>query len=154
LIPILLLLPALGASALPADAPGPADRRSVSCASDAFAPVVKHGVKTGYVHKRFHANADIEVGGAIMDWCLAAQNAAIYFYMDDPTLPQHDRCPQDMSLAVFPGQGANVQDIIEGNKASYLNPAVKLIEPPVVRSVPVTTGAPDHRHGPVGRRDG
>jgi len=119
------------APAAPADAPppGPAQGRANSCASTAFEPIGK-AAPTAYVHKKFGVRGETEVGGALLEWCQSAQNAVIYFYVADQAETQHNRCPQNMSIAVFPGEGAHAQEIVDGNVDSYLNPAVRLIEKP------------------------
>ncbi len=130
-----LLVAAVIAAGIPAplaaDVPtaGPAQGRANSCASSAFDAIGKTD-PTAYVHKRFGVRGETEVGGALLAWYQSAQNAVIYFYVSDPAEAEHVRCPQNMSIAVFPGEGPHAQEIVDANVDSYLNPAVRLIEKP------------------------
>jgi len=137
-----LLLAGLPAPA-PADTPppqGPAQGRANSCASTAFEAIGK-AAPTAYVHKKFGVRGETEVGGALLEWCQSAQNAVIYFYVADQAATEHNRCPQNMSIAVFPGEGAHAQEIVEGNVDSYLNPAVRLIEKPKTGPASIAAGS-------------
>jgi hypothetical protein len=64
----------------------------------------------------------------------------IYFYVAAPAGTKPDACAQNMSVAVFPGEGAHAQEIVEGNVDSYLNPAVRLIEKPKTGPTAIAAG--------------
>jgi len=104
--------------------------RANSCASDDFKPTLgAKGAVQGYTHQRIGLSGNATVGGGLLEWCQSAKNAVIYFYVDDPASPEHKACSQNMSVALFPGQGAKTREIIDANAESYLNPAVHLIQP-------------------------
>jgi hypothetical protein len=120
-----------------ADSPQLQEKRSASCQTRAFditeGPAAVAGAApevVTFTHKAFMVAGQVRVAEAVLEWCQAAQNAVIFFYVDDPTGPQHARCPENMSLAVFPGQGAETVEIIEANVEAYDNPRVKVIEKP------------------------
>ena len=119
-------------AAAPADSPSLMQKRVSSCGSDAFETVLHPDAAPSYRHKRFGVTGPTYVGEALLEWCQTAQNAVIYFYVDDPGRKEHDACPENMSLAIFPGRGDETEDIIRKNIISYENPAVRVIEEPVV----------------------
>lgn len=121
-----------------ADSPQLVEKRNASCATRAFDTTAAPGAADGgvaeivtFTHKAFMVAGQVRVAEAVLEWCQTAQNAVIFFYVDDPAGTQHGRCPENMSLAVFPGQGAETRDIIDGNVVAYDNPRVKVIEKPM-----------------------
>lgn len=108
-----------------ADTPQLRETRDNSCGSKAFETVAG-----GYRHLTHGLTGKTQVGEALLEWCQDARNAVIYFYVDDPTGADHKRCPENMSIAVFPGRGAEVEQILRDNEPSYYMPNVKLIEEP------------------------
>lgn len=139
---ILTSLLALGLMAplpAPADSLGLVQRRAASCGGPAF-DKFGEGEPTAYLHRRFKVRGETVIGDAVLEWCQTAQNAVIYFYVDDPEGPDHGRCPQNMSFAVFPGAGGEVREIIDDNVPSYFNPQVKLIEAPKTSDTRISAG--------------
>lgn len=132
----LLVLPA----PLQADTPSLMTKRANSCGGGAFEQTFAEGKHDGYRHKRFQVHGPTYVGEAILEWCQSAQNAVIYFYVDDPARKDHEACPEAMSLAVFPGRGGEVEKILKDNIVSYDNPQVKVIEPPRITAIKVPLG--------------
>lgn len=130
--------PAPPASSSPAPL---SDRRRDSCGTDAFKPTLDaKGVTTGYRHRDTGIASSLIVGKAQLDWCQAARNAVVYFYIDDPREPDHTSCPENMSVAVFPSQGKDLKAIFAANQSSYFNPMVTRIEEPQTRQVTVGHG--------------
>ena len=125
---LLAISPGLAAS----DSPALAERRSASCETRAFerATAGSGSEAVSFTHRAFKVAGQVRVAEAVLEWCQSASNAVIFFYVDDPAGPEHARCPENMSLAVFPGQGAETVEIIEANVPAYYNPRVKLIEKP------------------------
>ncbi|CAN5309172.1 hypothetical protein BH11PSE2_BH11PSE2_18570 [soil metagenome] len=138
--PLVLLLSAALAAApgsAPADSPALVEKRQDSCEGRAFAKTGADAAAV-YTHKAFKLVGPTRVGDALLEWCQSATNAVIYFYVDDPMGPDHAKCPEAMSLAIFPGQGGETRSIIDDNVASYTNPQVKLISEPVTGPTTVT----------------
>jgi hypothetical protein len=132
----LLALPA----ALQADTPSLMTKRANSCGGSAFEQTFAEGKHDGYRHRRFQVLGATYVGDAVLEWCQSAQNAVIYFYVDDPAREDHEACPEAMSLAVFPGRGADVPQILKDNMLSYDNSQVVLVEAPKVEPIRLTAG--------------
>lgn len=132
----LLALPAT----LMADSPSLMTKRANSCGGSAFEQTFAEGKHEGYRHRRFNILGPTYVGEAILEWCQSAQNAVIYFYVDDPGRKDHDTCPEAMSLAVFPGRGPDVPQILKDNMLSYDDPQVKVLEAPRVEPIKLTIG--------------
>jgi hypothetical protein len=123
------LLAVLAAPGVPqADTPSLMVKRQSSCGGGAFEPTFKEGAQNGYRHRRFGVEGPTYVADAVLEWCQTAQNAVIYFYVDDPSRKDHDACPESMSLAVFPGRGSEAEEIIKSNLVGYDNPRVTVIE--------------------------
>lgn len=136
---LLLALPALLAipSVPQADTPSLMTKRANSCGGNAFEQVFDGDRPSGYRHRRFKVHGPTYVGEAVLEWCQSAQNAVIYFYVDDPGRKDHEACPEAMSLAVFPGRGGEVEQILKDNVVSYDNPQVKVIEAPKITEIKV-----------------
>jgi len=131
---------ALAAPAAPyADTQTVTAKRLTSCHAGSFDPVFENGAQVGYRHKRFQIEGKTYVGGAVLEWCLPAQNTIIYFYVDDPMSgdDKNNPCPENMSFAVFPGRGAEVAKILEDNALSFYNPNVELIEKPTTGPIQI-----------------
>lgn len=118
-----------------ADSPSLMTKRLNSCGTSAFEEV--SGAAPAYRHKNFGVTGPVYVGEAILEWCQHAQNAVIYFYVDDPGRPEHDACPESMSLAIWPGRGEEAETIIRNNVPGYYAPNVEVIEEPVVGPFPM-----------------
>lgn len=125
----------------PADAPSLMVKRSNSCGNDAFETLLSPDGAPSYRHKAFGVTGETYIGEAILEWCQTAQNAVIYFYVDDPGRKEHDACPENMSLAIFPGRGPETEQIIKANVISYANPTVRLIEEPRLGPIQLHVGA-------------
>ncbi len=132
---------ALAAPAVPfADTPGLMTKRANSCGGGAFEQTFDGDKPDGYRHRRFKIHGPTYIGDAILEWCQTAQNAVIYFYVDDPARKEHAACPEAMSLAVWPGRGAEAESIVKANMPSYDNPQVKVIEPARISPVKIAVG--------------
>jgi hypothetical protein len=123
------LLAALAVPSVPrADSQSLMVKRQNSCGSNTFEPTFNSGAQDGYRHKQFGIEGRTYVAEAVLEWCQTAQNAVIYFYVDDPGRKDHEACPESMSFAVFPGRGSEAEQIIKSNLPSYDNPRVTVIE--------------------------
>lgn len=132
----LLALPA----SLSADTPSLMTKRMNSCGGAAFEQTFDQGKADGYLHRRFKVEGPTYIGDAILEWCQSAQNAVLFFYVDDPARKEHEACPESMSLAVWPGRGPEAESIVKANLPSYDNPRVTVIEAPRVGPVKITLG--------------
>jgi len=125
------------------DTPQLVQKRAASCQDGSFdstsvAPDATSPDIVSYTHKAFMVAGQVRVAEAVLEWCQSAKNAVIFFYIDDPQGPTHARCPENMSLAVFPGEGADTINIINANAEAYDNPRVKVIEKPKIGPVKFT----------------
>ena len=120
------------------------ETRANSCGSTNFKPTLgAKGEIDAYTHEKIGLTARTQVGDAMLEWCQSAQNAVIYFYVDNPSGSQHKDCSENMSVALFPGQGAQSRSIIDSNVESYFDPAVRLVEAPKTGPVEIHAGNRD-----------
>jgi hypothetical protein len=120
------------ASAWPAAADSPMlrEKRDNSCGTKAF-----QVVGGGYRNLNHNVVGRTQVGEAVLEWCQDAKNAVIYFYVDDPARRRDEQCSENMSIAIFPGRGAEAEQIVRDNEPSYYAPNVKLIQEPTIAPV-------------------
>jgi hypothetical protein len=119
----------------PADSVNLMQKRDWSCGTSAFEELSGTGAETRYRHKVFGVTAPVNVGLAVLEWCQTAQNAVVYFYVDDPARRERTDCPENISVAIFPGRGEATREIISKFVPAYANPSVTLISEPQLTDI-------------------